>query len=132
MLQPSFKPNMKQIILPIAGMGAVRTTQAGKFSDKRYKVYQVYKQALYALLASNGIKSCPAEFRITFVMPVFDSYTERQKQAKIGQPHTQKPDLDNLVKGFMDCFGKDDSGVHHIEMAKIWGEKGGIVLEIPE
>ena len=109
-------------------MGAVRTTQAGKFADKRYHRYRDYKTELRLLLKQVGIHKCPSAFFIKFVMPFPVSYTDRKKDFLRGRPHTQKPDLDNLVKGFMDCFGTDDSGVHWIRMSKVWGDEGKIIL----
>ncbi len=61
---------------------------------------------------------------------MFDSYTEKQKDEKRGQPHEQKPDLDNLIKAFMDCFGKDDSHVSKINAEKIWADRGSIIIWI--
>jgi Holliday junction resolvase RusA-like endonuclease len=109
-------------------MGAVRTTQAGKFADKRYHRYRDYKTELRLLLKQVDIHKCPSAFFIKFVMPFPVSYTEKKKDTLRGKPHTQKPDLDNLVKGFMDCFGTDDSGVHWIRMSKVWGDEGKIIL----
>jgi len=113
-------------------MGAVRTTQAGKFADKRYHRYREYKTELRLLLKQVGIHKCPARFIIKFVLPFPASYSDRKKDLLRDKPHTQKPDLDNLVKGFMDCFGTDDSGVHAITMLKVWGDEGKIILGIEE
>ena len=77
-----------------------------------------------------GIKECPDRFEITFVMPFPISYTQKQRKELDGHPHRYKPDLDNLVKGFMDCFGKDDSGVHEFYARKIWGKDGKIILKV--
>jgi Holliday junction resolvase RusA-like endonuclease len=63
-------------------------------------------------------------------MPFPISYTQQQRKELEGQPHRYKPDLDNLVKGFMDCFGKDDSGVNELYAKKIWGNQGKIILKI--
>ena len=114
------------------GMGAVRTTQRGKFTDERHKKYSRYKTALMLFLRSHGIRQCPERFKIEFVMQFPDSYTKKQCADKVGKPHCYKPDLDNLVKGFMDCFGKDDSEVHEIHARKIWGYDGKIILTIPD
>jgi len=113
-------------------MGAVRTTQAGKFGSERYHRYHAYKLELRYALKRIGISKCPARFIIKFVLPFPASYSDRKRDLLRDKPHTQKPDLDNLVKGFMDCFGTDDSGVHAITMLKIWGDEGKIILGIEE
>ena len=123
---------MRIIELDITGMGAVRTTQKGKFTDERYHKYARYKQALVMLMKGVGIRECPERFEITFVIPFPISYTNKQCASMQGEPHRYKPDLDNLVKGFMDCWGKDDSGVHSIRANKFWGYNGKIILSIPE
>jgi Holliday junction resolvase RusA-like endonuclease len=123
---------MKSIELNITPMGAVRTTQAGKYCDSNYLKYKKYKNALYLLLRSKGVSECPKELIIDFVMPFFDSYSDKKKAKLLNFPHMQKPDLDNLVKGFMDCFGKDDSGVYMIQTRKYWGESGKIILYMPD
>ena len=68
-------------------------------------------------LPANGI------LQITFTMP-----TPNTKMARIGLPHTQRPDIDNLVKAFMDSIAdeKGDAHIHTIIANKIWGEFGKI------
>lgn len=122
---------MKQFEIDIVGMGAVRTTQRAKFSEP-FQRYARYKTALRMFLRGFGIKECPERFEITFVMPFPVSYTRKQCKELEGQPHRYKPDIDNLVKGFMDCFGKEDSGVHEVHARKIWGYDGKIILGIIE
>lgn len=118
-----------RIEIDINPMGAVRTTQRAKFSDERFHKYARYKTALAMFLRGYNIKQCPEVFKIQFVMPFPISYTQKQCRELVGSPHRYKPDIDNLVKGFMDCFGKDDSGVHRIEAEKVWGYDGRIILE---
>jgi Holliday junction resolvase RusA-like endonuclease len=49
----------------------------------------------------------------------------------IGQPHRQKPDLDNILKFLMDSLlpNGGDEVVHTINARKIWGEYGKILIE---
>ena len=121
---------MQEFEFDIIGMGAVRTTAKGKSFDERFQRYARYKTALRMFLRGVGIKECPERFEITFVMPFPISYTQKQRKELEGQPHRYKPDLDNLVKGFIDCFGKDDSGVHEFYARKIWGKDGKIILKV--
>lgn len=46
----------------------------------------------------------------------------------MGQPHEQKPDIDNLVKGLLDALLKEDKGVHTIIASKSWAEHGSITV----
>jgi Holliday junction resolvase RusA-like endonuclease len=46
-------------------------------------------------------------------------------------PHQMKPDIDNMLKAFMDALMKEDSHVHTIgKMTKIWGVHGHIKVVI--
>ena len=48
----------------------------------------------------------------------------------LGQPHRQKPDLDNILKFLMDSLLPEggDEVVHTIHARKIWGEEGKIII----
>ena len=118
------------IEIPLTPMGAVRTTQRAKYSDPRYLNYSRYKSCLALLLKQRGIISCPLSFKICFILPFPVTYTKSNKDDLVDKPHTHKPDLDNMLKGFMDCFGKDDSKVHSVQASKIWGYEGKIILEV--
>lgn len=64
--------------------------------------------------------------RFTFEPPA----TERQR---IGQPHTHKPDKDNLEKLVLDAMQragifKDDGQVAQGPVEKWWGERAGVVV----
>ena len=64
---------------------------------------------------------------ITFVLPMPKSWSKKKMSEMDGKPHTQKPDLDNLLKAFADALLKDDSGLWYFrELKKVWGEKGEI------
>src|SRR3546814_8464538 len=51
-----------------------------------------------------------------------------------GQPHTAKPDLDNVAKMVCDCMERagalprGDSRVSMGEMSKVWAERGGVYV----
>jgi len=117
---------MNKIELDITPRPALRTTQKSKYLPKSIE-YEQYKTALRWLCKKNGYE-LEQVLKIIFVLPVADGITGKKRAERIGQFHTQKPDIDNLIKGFMDCFGKDDSFVHTLHARKIWGEKGKIVL----
>ena len=51
---------------------------------------------------------------VTFRLPLPPSWTDKRKAAMDGQPHQQKPDLDNLLKALGDAIYSDDSGIWRI------------------
>jgi len=63
---------------------------------------------------------------ITFVLPIPKS---KLKKLVEGQPHKQRPDVDNLCKSVMDAVLKEDSHIYDIRITKVWGAKGEIIIE---
>jgi Holliday junction resolvase RusA-like endonuclease len=132
------------LYLDIEPIGAVRTTQKQMFADKRYKKYMVWKDDIRILwnaeLIKRGIK--PEEFKfseiksITFVVtvPMSISLSKaklKEREDRVDMPHQMKPDIDNMLKAFMDAIMKEDSHVHTIgKMTKIWGLHGHIKVVI--
>lgn len=43
----------------------------------------------------------------------------------VGKPHQEKPDTDNLLKGFMDGLFKEDKSVYKVVASKYWAAEGG-------
>lgn len=64
--------------------------------------------------------------RIVFHLPMPKSWTKKKREEMEGQPHMQKPDLDNLAKAFFDALYGDDSHIHEITLMKRWAVEGGI------
>ncbi len=66
---------------------------------------------------------------ITFVLPMPPSWSKKKRDAMDGQPHQQKPDLDNLKKSLLDALFEDDSHIWDARTSKVWGETGMIIIE---
>jgi Holliday junction resolvase RusA-like endonuclease len=67
------------------------------------------------------------------VRMVFTFEPPKGERARIGTPHTQKPDKDNLEKLVLDAMTragvfKDDSQGADGEVTKLWGERAGVVV----
>jgi len=54
------------------------------------------------------------------------SWSKKKKAEMLGQPHQQKPDIDNLLKALMDAVLPEDSHIYDIRATKYWGNVGGI------
>ena len=61
-------------------------------------------------------------FEIIFVLPI------KNKKNKDGTPHKQRPDIDNLLKGFMDAILEEDSFVWNVSIQKKWGNIPKIII----
>ena len=70
----------------------------------------------------------PAELYIQFELPMPKSWSKKKRASMLAQPHQQKPDIDNLLKAFLDHLCEDDSYVWKVFGTKVWGEHGSITL----
>lgn len=95
--------------------------------------YWAYKDELrWAVLGSHMLnKNLPDAFTVLFVCVMPKSWSKKKKEEFNGRPHSSRPDVDNLLKGFMDALYEEDSGVWKVSAAKVWGYEGSITF-IPE
>ena len=69
------------------------------------------------------------EAHVTFVLPMPDSWSPKEKIKMEGKKHQSAPDVDNLLKGLADAVYKNDSCVWDVRITKIWGYEGKIVIK---
>lgn len=65
---------------------------------------------------------------VVFMMPMPKSWSMKKRYAMLGEPHRQKPDLDNLIKALGDALYGDDSHIATISASKRWGDTGAIII----
>ncbi len=75
-----------------------------------------------------GMKINESDSHIVFILPMPKSWSKKKREAMDGQPHQQKPDIDNLCKSVLDALHKDDSHIYNIRLSKFWGQKGKIII----
>lgn len=63
---------------------------------------------------------------VTFALPMPNSWSQKKRDEHRGQPHRQRPDLDNLVKALADAVLSEDCTVHELRARKIWADVGGL------
>lgn len=68
------------------------------------------------------------DLNVRFYIEMPKSWSDKKRRQNNMTHHQQKPDLDNLIKSFMDSFGIDDSFVHTIHAEKMWAYEGMIVI----
>ena len=109
---------------------AVRGGFAKAYIDGKHPIHG-YKQAI-ALIASAAMNGnqpldCPLSVRIAFVFQRPASHSKKRR-AIIDEPHSQKPDIDNLCKAVFDGLNKvvwsDDSQVVSLVAVKRWANEG--------
>jgi hypothetical protein len=97
----------QRFVYRITPIGKVRMSQRDKWAKRpcvlRYRAYHDRLRELGATLEpGDGL-----HFRIT--MP--PSWSAKKRAAYDGQPHTQKPDLTNLMGGYEDGVLEEDKGI---------------------
>lgn len=66
--------------------------------------------------------------QITFHIQMPKSWSKKKKEFYNGQPHMQRPDVDNLGKALMDSCMKEDCTVWQISLEKRWAYEGSIEI----
>ena len=67
---------------------------------------------------------------IRFHLPMPRSWPKYKRAQLDGQPHRQKPDLDNLLKALLDALHGDDAHIASLgQLEKRWAQQGAIEIE---
>jgi len=57
------------------------------------------------------------------------SWSKKKREQMHGQPHQQRPDLDNLLKALADAIYEDDCRIwNYRSISKRWGNEGLIAI----
>lgn len=96
---------------------------------KKRKVVVKYREYKDELKLQGVGYELPEEFTVTFGMELPDQYSRKKKELLLGQPHKQRPDIDNLLKGLMDALLTEDCRVWKVTAKKIWAKRGFILIE---
>mgnify|MGYP003624631975 FL=1 len=118
------------ITLNIVPVAKPRMTQSDKWKKRPATTkYWQYKENL-KLLCFICRWQPKEDLDIQFVIPMPISWSGKKKEKYDGQPHKQRPDLDNLVKAFKDALLIEDSHVHtYHNIKKVWGREGQIIVK---
>lgn len=119
------------------GKGRPRLSRYGTYTPEKTVNYENYVKLCFI----NKYKDYtptekPLKAKITAFFEVPTSYSKKKKKELIGQPHTKKPDIDNISKIILDSLNKlaykDDNQIAKLEVEKLYGEQAKVVLEIEE
>ena len=128
------KVKIKSFYVEIDPMPAPRMVYSdryGKKGERRSVVmrYHTYKDTL-RLVHKIHLTEEDCDVEIHFRIPMPKSWSRKKKALMYGQPHQQVPDIDNLVKGFLDAVCDDDRHIYKISAAKTWSGKGAIYCQV--
>ncbi|MDX8400819.1 MAG: RusA family crossover junction endodeoxyribonuclease [Gallionellaceae bacterium] len=102
-----------------------RQTRADKW--KKRPCVMRYREFADKVRAA-GISIDDSSF-ITFVMPMPKSWGKKKRAEMDGQPHRQKPDIDNLAKAIFDAVHEDDAFISVLFARKLWGKSGSVNVD---
>jgi Holliday junction resolvase RusA-like endonuclease len=108
-------------IVPIA---KPRMTRSDKWNQR--DCVMRYRSYCDSLRSSWGERLVPDTLDIIFTIPMPASWSGKKRLMMDRTPHQSKPDIDNLLKGFMDALLDDDARIWKVSAAKIWGVEGSI------
>lgn len=87
----------------------------------------VYRNVAKKLAATKTKLEGPVRVRIEAVFGMPPSWSKAKKLKHNGEPHTQKPDTDNIAKAILDGLSDvwpDDAVVWELIVRKTWGDQG--------
>lgn len=117
--------------LAVSPVAKPRMTRRDKWAQRPSVVrYRAYCDALRAELRAIPGAQLPEELEVVFVLPMPASWSKRKRAQHLGQPHRQRPDIDNLVKGLMDALLDEDAHVWSVNARKVWGADGAVRLAL--
>lgn len=114
------------MIIKIEPMGAPRQTQRDKWQRRPVIVrYHAYRDQLNLALPGYELG---ISVNLKFYLPMPKSWSKKKRAECLGTYHDQKPDADNLAKGFMDAFHSEDKHVAILHVEKYWADEGSIEI----
>tara|TARA_R110002020_G_scaffold209351_1_gene415310 strand:+ start:826 stop:1206 length:381 start_codon:yes stop_codon:yes gene_type:complete len=126
---------MPSHIIPITPVSKPRMTQRDRWKErpvvKRYRDFcDELRLKLPKQLRLPDLADKIQTIDIQFFLPMAKTWSKKKKIAMDGQPHQQKPDIDNLLKAWMDALYRNDAVIWKVSASKMWSLKGSIVVEL--
>ena len=111
------------ITINVAPCSKPRMTRADKWK-KRPSVVKFF--AFRDAIKQSSVHNIALEsFDIEFYIQMPKSWSKKKKELHNGNPHKQRPDLDNYIKAWCDSVFEEDSVVWRFKATKRWTDKPG-------
>ena len=111
------------ITINVAPCSKPRMTRADKWK-KRPSVVKFF--AFRDAVKQSSVHNIALEsFDIEFYIQMPKSWSKKKKELHNGNPHKQRPDLDNYIKAWCDSVFEEDSVVWRFKASKRWTDKPG-------
>lgn len=101
--------------------------------DKKY-----VRRQMYTILDLDKCNILFNEIKlyIDFYMPIPDSWSQKKKEKYYHQVHCSKPDIDNLLKFYMDCmdgiFFEGDQNIYSVSARKFYTTEPKTAITLSE
>lgn len=142
---PRTEPELIADLRVFTPMGAPRQNRHTMFSRhdggriERYHAYRDEIASRVLALIDAGVMrfgDLTAHLGLCFRFPVPPSWPLKRRVEALnwGSYHRQKPDVDNLVKAFLDAVTDEDSDIADVRAIKVWcpeGEQGVQIWRLP-
>lgn len=118
-----------QYVFYVTPCPAPRMTQRDRWAKRPCVLrYYAFRDAIQAEAVRLAFR-LPGSLSIRFILPMSASWSAKEKRLTDGMPHDVRPDLDNLIKAFLDAMASEDGYVWSIQAEKRWGIEGRIEVE---
>lgn len=114
------------MVLNIEPLKKPRISYRGKWKPSVQKYYE-YANTLRELVPKDY--AVPEKLSVKFYITMPKSWSSKKRAQLNGKPHTQRPDVDNLLKAYLDALCEEDSYVYAVRAEKYWTEQGRIEVE---
>jgi Holliday junction resolvase RusA-like endonuclease len=122
---------MKVYRLSVTPMGKPRMTKRDRWAKRPVVTrYFEFADTLRVAFSLHGLSGITPTYRVRFGIPMPKSWSKKKRAQMDGKPHQQKPDIDNLLKAFMDPLGGDEH-VWRIQAEKVWTSGEGFIAYQP-
>ena len=114
------------ILIPITPVSKPRQTRSDKWKQRPCVMrYRAFADKLRSKIIYNT-NIAPAPIYLTFRMEMPVRWRVSKKKEMLGKPHLLRPDVDNLIKAYLDALFENDSCVYEIHARKVWAHTGAI------
>ncbi len=103
-----------------------------RFKNERAVAYLAWKKVVRELALKEGLAPGmkPVKVRVVFYMEIPTSWNRAKKTELQMQLYQGTPDLDNLLKGFLDACFDEDKSIARVIAEKRWAAVGGIEFKV--
>ena len=104
-----------------------RMTRADRWKKRKSVVkFFAFRDAVRQFQETHAISWW--SFDIEFHVPMPKSWSKKKQTLHNGQPHNQRPDLDNYLKAWKDSVYEEDAVVWRIKATKLWTDGSGHIV----